>query len=105
MLICFQYYKSSHRRYSVRKGVLRNFAKLTGNSYARFSFLIKLQAWPANLIRKQTLAKLFSSEFCEIFKNTFFIEHLWTTASDIKISDKVKYTRRISLSYCHIILY
>ena len=23
---------------------------------------------------------LFSWEFCEIFKNTFFTEHLWTTA-------------------------
>ena len=30
---------------------------------------------------KETLAQVFFSEFCEIFKNTFFIEHHWTTAS------------------------
>ena len=29
----------------------------------------------------QTLAQVFSCEFCKIFKNTFFTEHLWTTAS------------------------
>ena len=27
---------------------------------------------------------MFSCEFCEIFKNTFFTEHLWTTASEVK---------------------
>ena len=27
------------------------------------------------------LARVFSCEFCQIFKNTFFTEHLWTTAS------------------------
>ena len=25
---------------------------------------------------------MFSYEFCEIFKNTFFTEHVWATASD-----------------------
>ena len=25
---------------------------------------------------------MFSCEFCENFKNTFFTEHLWTTASE-----------------------
>ena len=29
----------------------------------------------------KTLAQVFSCEFCEISKNTFFTEHLWTTAS------------------------
>ena len=31
--------------------------------------------------KKDTLAQVFSCEFCEISKNTFFIDHLWTTAS------------------------
>ena len=31
--------------------------------------------------QKQTLAQVFSCQFCEIFKNTFFIERLRTTAS------------------------
>ena len=35
---------------------------------------IKLQAAP------ETLAQVFSCEFCEIFKNTFFTEHVWATA-------------------------
>ena len=37
-----------------------------------------------NFIKKETLALVFSWEFCEISKNTFFTEHLWTTASGIK---------------------
>ena len=36
---------------------------------------------PSTLI-KQALAQVFSCEFCETFKNTFFTEHLWTTASE-----------------------
>ena len=34
-----------------------------------------------NFIKKETLAQMFSCEFCEISKNTLFTEHLWTTAS------------------------
>ena len=34
-----------------------------------------------NLIEKETLALVFSFEFCEISKNTLFTEHLRTTAS------------------------
>ena len=34
-----------------------------------------------NIIKKEALAQLFSGEFCEISKNTFFTEHLQTTAS------------------------
>ena len=30
-----------------------------------------------NVIKKQTLAQVFSCEFCEISKNTFFTEQLW----------------------------
>ena len=34
-----------------------------------------------NFIKKETLAQVFSCEFCETSKSTFFTEHLWTTAS------------------------
>ena len=46
------------------------------------SFLIKLQAEAetCNFIKKETLAQIFSCEFWEISKNTFFAEHLWATA-------------------------
>ena len=30
-------------------------------------------------IKKETLARAFSCEFCKFSKNTFFTEHLWTT--------------------------
>ena len=42
------------------------------NTCARVSFLIKLQASGLNFIKKETLAQVFSCEFCEISKNTFF---------------------------------
>ena len=40
------------------------------------SFLIKLQANVCNFIEKETLAQVFSREFWEISKSTFFTEHL-----------------------------
>ena len=36
---------------------------------------------PLNFIKKETLAQVFSCEFYEISKNTFFTEHLWKNAS------------------------
>ena len=43
-----------------------------------------LEIQACNFIKKATLTQVFSCEFCEISKNTFFIEHLWATASTIK---------------------
>ena len=43
------------------------------NTFVRVYFLIKLQAY--NFIKKETL--VFSCEFCEIPKNTFFTEQFW----------------------------
>ena len=69
------------------RGVLwkKLFLKISQNSQkntsARVSFLIKLQASELQLYKKETLALVFSWEFCEIFKNTFFTEHLRTAAS------------------------
>ena len=51
--------RSSQRRFSVRKGLIRNFTKFK---------------------------KVFSCEFCEIYQNNFFTEHLWESAS-VQISD------------------
>ena len=50
--------RSSHRRYSIKKGVLKNSAIFTGEH-------------------------LFSCEYWEIFKNTYFEEHLRTAASEV----------------------
>ena len=35
-----------------------------------------------NFFKKETLTQVFSCEFCEISKNTFFTEHVWATAFD-----------------------
>ena len=64
-------FRSSHRKCSVKKGVLKRFTKLQENTYPRVSFLIKLQP----------LTQVLFYEFCEISKNTFSTEHLGTTAS------------------------
>ena len=56
-----------------KKGILRNFAKFTGNTCARVSC--------AYFIKKEALTQVFSCEFWEIFKNTFSAEHLRATAS------------------------
>ena len=50
-----------------KKVVLRNFAKLTGKHLCPSFFLNKV----AGLIKKETLAQVFSCEFCEISKNNF----------------------------------
>ena len=60
------------KRCSVKKGVLRNFAKFIGKHLCQGLFFNK----------KDTLAQVFSCEFCEISKNTFFTEHIWVTASE-----------------------
>ena len=72
--------RSSHRMCSVRKGVLRNFSTFTGKHLCQGPFFNKVRPQPATLLKKR-LAQVFSCEFWEIFKNTFFIKQLWATAS------------------------
>ena len=72
---------------SVRKGVLRNFAKFTGKHLCQSLFFNKvadLRPEAYNFIKKETLAQVFPCEFCEISKKNFFTEHLPATASDLK---------------------
>ena len=68
-------YRSSHRRCSVKKGVPRNFAKFTGKYLCQSLFFNKVA------IKKETLSQVFFCDFCEISRNTFFQNTLWTTAS------------------------
>ena len=49
-----------------------------------------------NFIKKDTLAQVFSCEFCEIFKNTFLTEYIWMTASD-DLKNEIIETERIYL--------
>ena len=45
-------------------------------------FLIKLQAQAPQLYQKETPTQVFSCEYYEISKSSYFEEHLWTAASD-----------------------
>ena len=65
----------------MKKSVLRNFTKFTAKHLCQSLFFNKVVAQACNFIKKETLAQVSSCEFYEISKNTFFIEHLWTTAS------------------------
>ena len=53
----------------MKKSVLGNFTKLTRAHLCQSLFF-----------KKETLAQVYSCEFCEISKNTFFREHVWTGA-------------------------
>ena len=79
------------------------------NTCARVSFLIKLKALglrPATLFKKRLCHKCFPVNFCEISKNTFFTENLWTTASTHKNSVKLPFKRlvfkRLLISDAHL---
>ena len=67
--------RSSRPEVFCKKGVLRFFPKFTGKHLCQSLFFNKV-------VKKETLAQVFSCEFCEISKNTFSTEHLRTTASE-----------------------
>ena len=46
------------------------------NTGAGVPFLMKLPKACNIIIQKENLEQVFSCEFCKVFKNTFFIEHL-----------------------------
>ena len=67
-------FRRIHQRCSIEILQKQVFFKFSQNSQentcARVSFLEQLQAL-GNFVKKETLAQVFSYEFCEIFKNTF----------------------------------
>ena len=77
------------RMSSVKRGVLRNVTKFAGKHLDQIAgkhldqtlFLNNVAAKACNFIKKESLSQVFSYEFCEISKNTFFTEQLRTTAS------------------------
>ena len=88
------------QRCSVKKVFLEIPRNSQENTCARVSFLKKLQAKACDFIKKDTLAHVFSREFCEISKNIFFyrtplvaasaivihlVRIIFTTAKEIKI--------------------
>ena len=66
-------HRSSHQKCSAKKGDIRSFTKFTWKRLCQSLFF--------NKAASQTFAQVFSCEFCEISKHTFFTEHKWATAS------------------------
>ena len=61
---------------SVKKIVLKHFAKFFENSCVEVPFLIKLQTGGGlQRYSKESLLQVFSSEFCDIYKESFFVEN------------------------------
>ena len=56
--------------------MLRNFSKFTGKYLRQSLFFNKVAGLACNSIKKETLAQVLRN-----FKNIFFTEHLWVTAS------------------------
>ena len=74
--------RSSHRRCSVKKGVLKNLRNFTGKHLYWSLFLIKLQTFrPATLLRRDSNTGFFLWNLQSFYEH-LFEEHLRTTASD-----------------------
>ena len=64
--------RSSRLEVFCKKAVLRNFAKLTEKHLCQSLFFNKVAVGPVTLLKTETLAQVFSCEFCEISKSTFY---------------------------------
>ena len=68
-------FKSSRPEMFCKKGILRNSTEFTGKHLCRSLFFNKVEGLRLllsfNFIKKETLAKVFSRELCEISGNIF----------------------------------
>ena len=80
------------QRFSVKKVFLEILQNSQENNCVRVSL-----PEACTFIKKQTLVQVFSCEFCEI-SNIFFIEHLWTTASEVSVSNLFHFQVSVSAS-------
>ena len=62
------YHHKKKRRCSIQKTILIYFAIFTGKHLCWSLFL--------NFIKKETPTQVFSGQYCEIFKKSYFEEHL-----------------------------
>ena len=63
-----------------KKPALKSFAKLAGKHLYR----------RCSVIKKETPTRVFSSEFCEIFHNGFFVEHILATVLNFLYNSQKK---------------
>ena len=107
-------FRSSHWRCSVKQGALKNFANFAGNNLYWGLFLVKLDIWClqlnqrrlrprcvpvkfaiilkkicacllVNLFKERLQNRCFFSEFCELFRNSYFVHDLQRTNSETPV--------------------
>ena len=90
------------QRCSVKKAFLKISQNSQENTYARVSLLIKPEA-ACNFVKKEALALVFSCEFCEFLRTSFFIEYLrWLFLCFIAlIVYLIKDIMKAYFCYCH----
>ena len=87
-----QYIRSSHRRRSIKKSVLKVFTKFTGKHLCQSLFFNKVaDLTPATLLKKRLWHRYFSVNFVKFLRTPFFIEHLRWLLLDatLKISNLI----------------
>ena len=88
--------RSSHQRGSLKKVFLEISQSSQQKNMCQSLFFNKVAGFACNFIKKEALVQVFSCEFREISKNTFFTKDLWLTASDfihLKGATKSYFTR------------
>ena len=79
---CTYNFKSSYRKCSVRKGVLRNFAKFTVKHVRQSLFFNKVAGLRlATLLKKRLWDRCFPVNFAKFLTAPFLTEHLWAISS------------------------
>ena len=72
---------ATHQRCSIKSLFLKISQDSQENTSVGVTFLIKFQPSNLQIYLKRDSDQRVSCDFCEVFKNTFFAEHLRTTAS------------------------
>ena len=80
--------RSSRWRWSVKQGVLKNFTNFTGKNLCWTLFIILKNICERLLLKfisRETRTHVFSCEFRELFKSTYFVEDLQTAGSETPV--------------------
>ena len=86
----FSFLRNSLPEVFCKNVVLKNFAVFTGKHLCQSLFFNKVAGAASNFIKKETLAQVFSCEFCKIFKKSFSYRTPPVAASILNISYKYK---------------
>ena len=89
-------WRSSHRWCSLKKGVLRNFAKFIGKHICQRLFSNKVAGLRrATSLRKSFWYRCFPVNSAKFLRTAFFAEHFWTNASDNGCPEEFLYAFRL----------